>query len=53
LFYGLAIHPQDESIWLSDARDYVQQGKVFRYMSDATFMNEWDAGIIPGAFFFY
>jgi streptogramin lyase len=53
LFYGLAIHPQDESIWLSDARDYVQQGKVFRYASDATFMNEWDAGIIPGAFYFY
>ena len=53
IFYGLSIHPQDESIWLSDARDYVQQGKVFRYTSDATLMNEWDAGIIPGGFFFY
>ena len=53
IFYGLYIHPQDESIWLSDARDYVQQGKVLRYKSDATLMNEWDAGIIPGGFFFY
>ena len=39
--------------WLSDARDYVQQGKVFRYKADATLMNEWDAGVIPGGFFFY
>ena len=52
-FYGLSVHPQDESIWLSDARDYVQQGKVFRYKADATLMNEWDAGVIPGGFFFY
>lgn len=53
IFYGLAVHPNDESIWLSDARDYVQQGKVLRYKADGTLMREWDAGVIPGAFFFY
>jgi DNA-binding beta-propeller fold protein YncE len=52
-FYGLSVHPQDESIWLSDARDYVQQGKILRYKADATLMSEWDAGVIPGGFFFY
>jgi DNA-binding beta-propeller fold protein YncE len=53
LFYGLAIRPQDESIWLSDARDYVQQGIVYRYQSDGTLAQQWNAGVIPGGFLFY
>lgn len=53
IWYGLAIHPEDESVWLSDARDYVQKGKVYRYTSSGNESASWDAGIIPGSFYFY
>lgn len=53
IWYGLAVHPEDESVWLSDARDYVQKGKVYRYTAEGTETGVWEAGIIPGSFYFY
>lgn len=53
LFYGLGIHPADESIWISDARDYVQKGTVYRYASAGVLLSSWPTGFIPASFYFY
>jgi hypothetical protein len=53
IFYGLGIHQDDESVWVSDARDYVQKGKVYRYNQQKTEIGSWDAGVIPCSFYFY
>lgn len=52
LFYGLGISPIHD-IFVSDAKDYVQKGKVYRYSADGLSKGSWDAGIIPGGFYFY
>ncbi len=52
LFYGLGISPIHD-IFVSDAKDYVQKGKVYRYSADGLSKGSWDAGIIPGGFHFY
>ena len=53
VFYGLGIHAGDESVWVSDARDYVQKGKVYRYNQQKNEIGSWDVGVIPGSFYFY
>jgi YVTN family beta-propeller protein len=53
VFYGLGIHQDDESVWVSDARDYVQKGKVYRYNQQKTEIGSWDVGVIPCSFYFY
>jgi hypothetical protein len=52
-FHGLGIDPDDESIWVSDAADYVQHGKVYRYSAAGSLLSSWTAGIIPSEYFFY
>jgi len=53
LFYGLGIDPASGIIYVSDAIDYVQQGWVYRYLSDGTELNSFKVGITPGDFCFY
>jgi hypothetical protein len=52
LFYGLNIH-NDGSIWVSDAKDYVQKGLVFRYNQVGQLLKTYSVGYIPGSFYFY
>ena len=52
LLYGLAIHPQTGHIYVSDAKDYVQNGTVYQYNAHGTFVRQYTAGRIPGAFCF-
>jgi hypothetical protein len=40
-------------IYVSDAIDYVQKGKVYIYKPDGILSNSFSAGIIPGEFYFY
>ena len=51
-FYGLGIDPQTSLIYVSDAIDYIQYGKVLIYKPTGTYVKEFDAGIIPGDFWF-
>lgn len=51
-FYGLGINPYNGNIYLSDAIDYVQRGKVFIYDVEGVLENSFLAGIIPGNFYF-
>lgn len=45
-FYGLAISPENE-IYLTDAIDYQQKGKVYRYYENGELIDEFETGIIP------
>jgi YVTN family beta-propeller protein len=51
-FYGLNIDKNNNIIYVSDVIDNVQRGKIFRYKSDGTLIDDFLAGIIPGDFLF-
>lgn len=42
----------DDDIYLTDVKDYVQNGEVLRYTSEGEFVTSFSAGIIPGAMMF-
>jgi hypothetical protein len=50
LYYGLTVCPHTGDVYVADAIDYVQQGKVYRYSKDKVLLDEFYVGIIPGAF---
>jgi len=52
-FYGLAVNKADGNVWVSDAGDFVQRGKVMRYNSSAELKGSWQVGVIPRSFYFY
>jgi hypothetical protein len=47
-FYGLCLDPSDETIYLSDAIDYNQDGNILRYKVDGSYFGTFKAGISPG-----
>ena len=53
IFYGLNVKPDDESVWVSDAKDFQQKGTVYQYSSSGMLIQSWNAGIIPSGFVFY
>ena len=50
LYYGLTINPHNGDVYVADAIDYQQQGKVYRYSKERELIDEFYIGIIPGAF---
>jgi len=52
LFYGLGVNPDDNSIYVSDAIDYVQKSKIEIYSVNGTFIKSFNAGIISNGFVF-
>jgi DNA-binding beta-propeller fold protein YncE len=50
LYYGLTVNPHNGDVYVADAIDYQQQGKVYRYSKDRELIDEFYVGIIPGAF---
>ena len=52
-YYGLGIEPDNGNIFVSDAIDYVQPGKIYIYESkNGVLIKSFIAGIIPGDFLF-
>ncbi|MBX7206072.1 MAG: hypothetical protein K1X81_11675 [Bacteroidia bacterium] len=51
-FYALGVEPLSGAVFVSDAADYIQQGKVSCYSSSGVFQYMFNAGIIPGNFWF-
>lgn len=47
--YGLNIHPVTGRIFVTDAKDYVQNGTAYQYTSKGTKVGEYTAGRIPGS----
>lgn len=51
-FYGLGVDKNRNEIYVSDAIDFIQRGRVFRYDAEGNRINDFLAGIIPGDFLF-
>lgn len=52
LYYGMDISPISGDIYVTDAIDYVQAGRVYRYDSTATLLDDFSVGIIPQSIWF-
>lgn len=50
LFYGLTVNPENGDVYVADAIDYQQPGKIYRYDREANLIDEFYVGVIPGAF---
>lgn len=50
IYYGLTVDPQEGDIYIADAIDYQQPGMIYRYDSHGRLLDEFYAGITPGAF---
>ncbi|HRQ84851.1 MAG TPA: YncE family protein [Flavobacteriales bacterium] len=50
--YGLGIDPLDGNIYVADAIDYVQRGKVYQYAANGAEVGNFLAGRIPNGFVF-
>ena len=50
IFYGLTVNPVNSEVYVADAIDYVQPGVILRYSPQGELLDEFKAGIIPGAF---
>lgn len=50
-FYnGLTVSPYDGDIYIADAIDYAQPGRVLRYSPSGTLKQSFSVGVIPGNF---
>lgn len=50
--YAMEIDPSNDDIYLSDALDFVQQSRIYRYDKNGTLVHSFTAGIISGNFAF-
>lgn len=50
IYYGLTVNPYNGDVYIADAIDYQQKGKVYRYTKEGELADEFYVGIIPGAF---
>ena len=50
IYYGLTVDPKSDEVYIADAVDYTQQGKIYRYSVRGELLDEFYVGIIPGAF---
>ncbi len=50
IYYGLTICPLSGDVYIADAVDYQQPGKIYRYTASGEKIDEFYAGIVPGAF---
>lgn len=52
IFYKLAVNPDNDEIFVTDAVDYQRKGYLLRYKNDGTPVSEIEADIIPGFMYF-
>lgn len=52
VFYGMKVNPQNGDIYLTDAKNYVQNGDLLRYSADGTLLGTFELGIIPSYMLF-
>lgn len=53
MFYKVFVNPNNGDIYMSDSKNYVVDGTVYRYASDGTLLKSFDAGICPAYMLFY
>lgn len=50
--YGLGWDPARKQIWVSDARDYVQNSRIYQLSAEGNLLKEWEGGPITSRFYF-
>ncbi len=51
-YYGLGIDPVTGEIYVADAVDYQQPGKIYRYSAEGELQDSFTVGVSPGEFCF-
>jgi YVTN family beta-propeller protein len=51
-FYGIGVDPYDNTLYVSDAVDYVQAGKVYHYAQNGSLINSFSCGVQGSDFLF-
>lgn len=51
-FYKISIDPSNGDIYVTDAKNYMVNGAVYRYSSDGVLLSEFSAGICPSFLLF-
>ena len=51
-FSTVAVSPENGDIYITDVKDYVQNGDVLRYDNNGNYISKFEAGIIPGTMMF-
>ena len=51
-FSTVAVSPEDSDVYITDVKDYIQNGDVLRYDNNGNYIGKFEAGIIPGAMMF-
>ena len=52
LFYNMAVDPKTGDIYVTDAKNYMMNGTVYRYSNDGVLLSSFEAGVIPSAMLF-
>lgn len=52
MFYALGVDPQQNIIYVSDAKDFSQKGWIYRYKSSGEIIDSFKVDIAPGYFAF-
>jgi len=52
LFYNMAVNPNTGDLYVTDAKNYMMNGIVYRYSDDGVLLASFEAGIIPSAMLF-
>ena len=52
LFYNMAVDPRTGDLYVTDAKNYIMDGTVYRYNEDGVLLTSFKAGIIPSAMLF-
>ena len=52
LFYNMAVDPRTGDLYVTDAKNYMMNGTVYRYSSDGLLLASFEAGLIPSAMLF-
>ena len=52
VFYNIAVEPKSGDVYVTDARNYMMNGTVYRYSNDGVLLTSFEAGVIPDAMLF-
>ena len=52
MFYNMAVEPKTGDIYVTDAKNYLMNGTVYRYSYDGVLLSSFEAGVIPSAMLF-
>ena len=50
IYYGLTVDPESEDIYVADAVDYQQAGRIYRFDREGNPITSFKVGITPGSF---